>query len=111
MDFDPGAFIGLIAVGSGAIVLGLSYFAVYMLGKDHGRRQQSLSSGEHGQGDAAHRIDSIEASVRGLSYSVERIMDAQRLLVAQQDHLSRKVGGVDRSLGFGAAPGKTSTPA
>lgn len=111
MDFEPRHYIPFIIISAGTIVLGLSYLAAYIIGKEHGRRQLVRATQDHGQLDAAHRIDSIESAVKGLSYSVERMMDAQRLLVAQQDHLSRKVGGVDRSLGFGASQGKTSTPA
>lgn len=110
MDFEPRHFIPLVIVTAGAIVLGLSYVAAYMLGRDHARRSEERSLRSAEQLDAVHRISAIETAVNGLSNSVERLMDAQRLIVAQQDHLSRKVGVTDRNLGFGSAQGR-NTPA
>src|SRR5688572_12659502 len=110
MDHDVGQYIALIAVASGAVVLGLSYVAAYMIGRAHGRRQEMRSTRAVEQMEAAQRIVALEATVNGLGHSMERMMDAQRLLVAQQDHLSRKVGGVDRNLGFPAIQGN-KTPA
>jgi hypothetical protein len=110
MEHDFGLYIALIAVASGAVVLGMSYVAAYMIGRSHGRREEARSSRAIEQMDAAQRIAALESTVNGLGHSMERMMDAQRLLVAQQDHLSRKVGGVDRSLGFGAIQG-SKTPA
>ena len=43
------------------------------------------------------RISAMESTIYGLSASIDRLMDAQRLLVAQQDHLSRKIGLADRN--------------
>lgn len=111
MDFeDVGQYIALIAVASGAVILGLSYVAAYLVGKSRGRREEQHSSRALDQMDSAQRIAALEATVNGLGKSIERMMDAQRLLVAQQDHLSRKVGGVDRNLGFGAIQAR-HTPA
>ena len=92
MRGDIGEIIGLIAVGSGALVLVMSYVAAYMVGKSHGRREEQRSDQALGQRDADQRLAAVESTVRGLGSSLERLMDAQRLLVAQQDHLSRKVG-------------------
>ena len=97
MDRDPGAYIGLIAVGSGAIVLALSYLGAYLIGRSHGRRSEERSLRRFDQDDSTQRISAIESSMHGLNSSIERLMDAQRLLVAQQDHLSRKVGLADRN--------------
>ena len=110
MRHDVGQYIALIAVASGAVVLGMSYVAAYMVGRAHGRRDERRSSTAVERMDAAQRLAALESTVNGLSHSLERMMDAQRLLVAQQDHLSRKVGGVDRNLGFGAIQG-SKTPA
>lgn len=111
MDRDIGQIIGLIAVASGAVILGLSYMAAYMIGRANGRRQEERSPRAMEQADMAHRLMSMEATVHSLNSSVERLMDAQRLLVAQQDHLSRKVGLTDRSARpFGASP-RNETPA
>jgi hypothetical protein len=97
MDRDVGQFIGLIAVGSGAFVLVLSYIGAYVIGKAHGRREEQRSSRHLEQADSSQRIAAVESTVYGLSASIDRLMDAQRLLVAQQDHLSRKVGLADRN--------------
>jgi hypothetical protein len=97
MDRDVGQFIGLIAVASGAVVLVLSYLGAYMVGRSHGRRAQQQSAQYDGQPDTTQRIAAVESSIYGLSASIDRLMDAQRLLVAQQDHLSRKVGLADRN--------------
>jgi hypothetical protein len=92
MHRDIGEFIALIAVGSGALVLGLSYMAAYMIGKGHGRREEQRSARAMEQVDTAQRLASMESTVYGLNSTVERLMDAQRLLVAQQEHLSKKIG-------------------
>jgi ABC-type protease/lipase transport system fused ATPase/permease subunit len=97
MDRDVGQFIGLIAVASGAVVLVLSYLGAYMIGRSHGRRAEEHSPRNLDQLDATQRIAAVESSIYGLSASIDRLMDAQRLLVAQQDHLSRKVGLADRN--------------
>src|SRR3954466_1434879 len=97
MDRGLGEYIGLIAVGSGAFVLMLSYLGAYVMGKAHGRREEQRSMRQSDQLDATQRIAAVESSIYGLSASIDRLMDAQRLLVAQQDHLSRKVGVTDRN--------------
>jgi ABC-type protease/lipase transport system fused ATPase/permease subunit len=91
MRGDIGEIIGLIAVSSGAILLCLSYVGAYMIGRTHGRREEERSRALD-QMDTAQRIAAVEATVNGIHSAVDRLRDAQRLLVAQQDHLSRKVG-------------------
>jgi hypothetical protein len=97
MGRDLSQYVGFIVVASGAIVLGLSYMAAYLIGKGHGRREEQRSERQAGQMDAQQRLSAVESTVYGLSASIDRLMDAQRLLVAQQDHLSRKVGATDRN--------------
>src|SRR3954466_12241645 len=97
MDRGLGEYIGLIAVGSGAFVLMLSYLGAYVMGKAHGRREELRSTRNSDHIDATQRIAAMESTIYGLSASIDRLMDAQRLLVAQQDHLSRKVGLTDRN--------------
>lgn len=109
MDRDVGEYIALIAVSSGAFVLGLSYVAAYMLGKSRGRREEERSSRTMELADNSQRLASLEMTVHSIGSSVERLMDAQRLLVAQQDHLSRKIGLGERNLGLPAIP-KGNTP-
>ena len=110
---DVGAYIGLIAVGSGAFVLLLSYLGAYVVGKAHGRREEQRTAHPGEPLDATQRIAALESTIYGLSASVDRLMDAQRLLVAQQDHLSRKVGMTDRNnarLPAAPSPKSTNTP-
>ena len=100
MDRDVGQYIALIAVGSGAVVLGLSYLAAYMIGRAHGRREERNSERAAAQADAVQRLATVEAAVHGLNSSMQRLMDAQRLLVAQQEHLSKKIGLGERKSSF-----------
>lgn len=112
MDIDVGQYIALIAVMAGTVVLGLSYIAAYMVGRAHGRRDERRSTETMGLMDADQRLAAMESTVHGINSSVQRLMDAQRLLVAQQDHLSRKVGLVGRNdLPLSAVqPRNTPTP-
>jgi hypothetical protein len=82
MDRGLGEYIGLIAVGSGALVLLLSYLGAYVVGKAHGRREEQRSTRHMDQVDSTQRIAAVESSIYGLSASIDRLMDAQRLLVA-----------------------------
>ena len=108
-DRDPGAYIALIAVFSGAVVLVMSYLGAYMLGRSHGRRAEVRSAPSVDHADVYQRITAMEASMHSLGNSVDRLQDSQRLLVAQQDHLSRKVGTADRNPAFPAVKA-TNTP-
>lgn len=108
MGRDIGEVIGLVAVGSGAFVLVLSYLGAYMLGRGHGRRQMERSDGHMELIDTAQRMAVMESSIQNLSSSVERLRDAQRLLVAQQDHLSRKVGLSSDRMGLPAVQGQNT---
>ena len=92
MHRDLGDVIGLIVVGGGAVVVALSYVAAYLIGRSHGRREEQRSPQALELADASQRLASMESAIYGLNSTVERLRDAQRLLVAQQDHLSRKVG-------------------
>lgn len=105
MDRDIGALIGLIAVSAGGVVLVLSYLGAYMLGRAHGRRREQQSASYMEVTDNAQRLAVMESSVQNLSSSVERLRDAQRLLVAQQDHLSRKVGLSSERMGLPSVQG------
>jgi hypothetical protein len=90
MDITP-----LLVIGTGVTVLGLSYLAAYLVGREHGRAQGERLNRGGGQFDAAQRIGAVEGSLNSLANTVERLRDAQRLLAAQQDHLSRKVSAAE----------------
>src|SRR5215208_2297360 len=92
MDRGLGQYMGLIVIGSGAFVLAMSYFGAYLIGRAHGRRQAERSDSHIELIDTSQRLAVMESSVHTLGNSLERLRDSQRLLVAQQDHLSRKVG-------------------
>lgn len=105
MDRDIGEVIGLIAVASGAIVLVLSYLGAYLAGRSRGRREEERSPRYLEQAETAQRLAAMESTVHSLNASFERLRDAQRLLVAQQDHLSRKVGLSSDRMGVQGAQG------
>jgi hypothetical protein len=89
---ELGELIAVASILAGSGILALSYLGAYMIGRSHGRRAERLSPEAMEQADAAQRLAALESTIHGLNGSVERLRDAQRLLVAQQDHLSRKVG-------------------
>jgi hypothetical protein len=105
MGRDLGEIIGLVAVGSGAFVLVLSYVGAYLVGRAHGRRQEQRSDSHFELMETSQRLAMMESTVNTLSGSLERLRDAQRLLVAQQDHLSRKVGLSSDRMSLPAVPG------
>jgi ABC-type protease/lipase transport system fused ATPase/permease subunit len=110
MDFDLRHYLGLIVITAGAVVLGLSYLATYMIGREHGRRQQERSLLTSDTYDASQRIVAVESAMSSLTNSVERLRDAQRLLSAQQDHLSRKFASPEGRLAFRGRQVETNTP-
>ena len=89
---DLRQFIPVMIIGSGLVVLGLSYVAAYLIGKDHGRREAERTSALNDPYESDSRIAQLESAMGSITNSVERLRDAQKLLVAQQEHLGKKVG-------------------
>jgi hypothetical protein len=80
MGMNVGGIIPLIIFGCGAVVLGLSYVAVYFMGKNAARkelgRQRVLSVGQQ-----SDRLDRVEAAVESIALGVERLGEGQRYLL------------------------------
>jgi hypothetical protein len=83
MDYDVRHLTGLIVIGSGAVVLGLSYFAVYLMGKNAAHKEMSrrdpIDSGRH-----PDRLDRIERAVDSIAVEVERVAEGQRFLLGNR---------------------------
>ena len=86
---DIRALAGLLVIGAGVTVLGLSYFAAYALGRSHGRRDEQVRPGIEPY-DSVARLAELERTVGGLGQVVERVVDSQRLLRVQQEYLGKK---------------------
>ena len=80
MGINVGEIIPVIIFGGGTIVLGLSYVAVYLMGKNAGRkeldRRDPRSVGQH-----TERLDRVEAAVESIALGVERLGEGQRYLL------------------------------
>ena len=83
MGIDFGELTGFIVIASGAAVLGMSYFAAYLLGKNAARKEMDrrdvLQSVR-----APDRMDQIEAAVESIAVEVERIAEGQRFLLGSR---------------------------
>jgi hypothetical protein len=80
---DFGELTGFIVIASGAAVLGLSYMAAYLMGKNAARkeidRREVLQSIR-----APDRLDQIEAAMESIAVEVERIAEGQRFLLGSR---------------------------
>ena len=80
MRFDIGELTGLIVISSGAVVLGLSYLAAYLMGKNQARkeieRRDTVSPMRQ-----PDRIDRLESAVDSIALQVERLGEGQRFLL------------------------------
>jgi hypothetical protein len=80
MDFDIRGMMGLIVIAGGATVVGLSYVAVYFMGKNAARKE--LEGRESFQvSRPADRLDRIESAVDSIAVEMERLGEAQRFLL------------------------------
>lgn len=80
---DFGELTGFIVIASGASVLGLSYLAAYLMGKNAARkemdRRETMQSVR-----GPDRMDQIEAAVESIAVEVERIAEGQRFLLGSR---------------------------
>ena len=83
VGIDFGELTGFIVIASGAAVLGMSYFAAYLMGKNAARKEmdrrdvmQSVRTPD--------RMDQIEAAVESIAVEVERIAEGQRFLLGSR---------------------------
>ena len=97
MDFDPRAFVGLIAATVATSMVALSYAAAYLLGRSRGRRDAERASEQRAvlEGDAyaRARLDQVEAALTAMGSSIKRLGDAQRVWVDHQDRAMRRERG------------------
>lgn len=74
---------GFIVIASGAAVLGMSYFAAYLLGKNAARKEMDRRDLMQSV-RAPDRMDQIEAAVESIAVEVERIAEGQRFLLGSR---------------------------
>ena len=80
---DFGELTGFIVIASGAAVLGMSYFAAYLLGKNAARKEMDRRDLVQSV-RAPDRMDQIEAAVESIAVEVERIAEGQRFLLGSR---------------------------
>jgi hypothetical protein len=80
MDIDVRHLIPLLIIGSSTVVLGLSYLAVYMLGKDAARKEMARRS-EVEPGSRPDRLDRLEGAMDSIAVEMERLAEGQRFLL------------------------------
>ena len=79
MPENVGALTGLIVIVSSAGVLGMSYVAAYLLGKNAARKELDRRAVEAPrEGD---RLSHIEAAIDSIALEVERLGEGQRFLL------------------------------
>jgi hypothetical protein len=85
MDIDYGVIIGLIATGSGAVVLALSYVGAFMLGQARGRRDAERERvGDAATVGHADRLLVVEGAVDSVARAIARLTEAQRIILLEQ---------------------------
>ena len=80
MRISVGEIIPVIIVGSSAVVLGLSYVAVYLMGKNAARKELA-GRDALGVGQQTDRLDRVETAVESIALGVERLGEGQRYLL------------------------------
>ena len=80
MRMSVGEIIPVIIFGSSAVVLGLSYVAVYLMGKNAARKELEWR-GAREVSPQADRLDRVEAAVESIALGVERLGEGQRYLL------------------------------
>ena len=80
MRISAGEVIPVIIFGSSAVVLGLSYVAVYLMGKNAGRKELEWRGAREAD-PPSDRLDQMEAAVESIALGVERLGEGQRYLL------------------------------
>ena len=75
-----GEIIPVIIFGVGAVVLGLSYVAVYLMGKNAGRKELQWRDARE-VSPQTDRLDRVEAAVESIALGVERLGEGQRYML------------------------------
>ncbi|HTK51180.1 MAG TPA: hypothetical protein VL308_04795 [Gemmatimonadaceae bacterium] len=80
MGIDFHGIIPVIIFGGGAAVLGLSYVAVYLMGKNAGRKELEWRAAREVSPET-DRLDRVEMAVESIALGVERLGEGQRYLL------------------------------
>jgi len=80
MGINVGEIIPVIIFGGSAVVLGLSYVAVYLIGKNTARKELERRDAL-GVVQQSDRLDRVEAAVESIALGVERLGEGQRYLL------------------------------
>jgi hypothetical protein len=83
MGIDFGELTGFIVIASGAAVLGLSYVAAYLMGKNTARKELDRRDA-YTSGRQPDRLDRIETAVDSIALEVERLSEGQRFLLGSR---------------------------
>ena len=83
MGIDFGELTGFIVIASGAAVLGLSYVAAYLMGKNAARKEMDARDAR-GSVRQPDRLERIESEVDTIALEVERLSESQRFLLGSR---------------------------
>src|SRR5690242_15683581 len=83
MGVDFGELTGFIVIAGSAAVLGLSYMATYLMGKNAARKEMDRRD-SLGAGRGPDRLDCIESAVDSIALEVERLSEGQRFLLGSR---------------------------
>ena len=83
IGIDFGELTGFIVIAASASVLGLSYMAAYLMGKNAARKEMDRRDLVQTV-RAPDRMDQIEAAVESIAVEVERIAEGQRFLLGSR---------------------------
>jgi hypothetical protein len=83
MDVDFRALTGFIVIAGGAAVLGLSYVAAYLMGKNAARKELDARE-SFAAPRPVDRLDRIETAVDSIAVEVERLAEGQRFLLGSR---------------------------
>ena len=88
MDLDVRHLAGFIVIASGAAVVAMSYVAVFLIGKNAGRKEEKGEGDRRDSLPAARepdRLDRIESAVDAIALQVERLGEGQRYLLGTRE--------------------------
>jgi hypothetical protein len=80
MGIDIGELTGFIVIASSSAVLGLSYVAAYLMGKNAARKEMDRR-GAFTAPREPDRLDRVETAVDSIAVEVERLAEGQRFLL------------------------------
>jgi hypothetical protein len=84
MGIDFGELTGFIVIASGAAVLGMSYVAAYLMGKNAARKEMDRRDALTAPVRPPDRLDRIESAVDSIAVELERLSEGQRFLLGSR---------------------------